>query len=177
MGSKRDRNVQANLRRGREELVIARQKVAAVESRISEAREEARRITERAHRDISLAHIRMKDHQGRLMDVLNRLYLMQLLSEEQLREAKSWVAYNHVAGPPRSDEESLYTMFTQQHYTAIAKVIRETRQQLTEEHAPEVAKNAVSELQANLMKMLSKDNPKFKDLLFIAAASEHGPEK
>lgn len=183
MGSKRDRNIQANLRRGREELVIARQKVAATEGRIADAREEARRVTERAQRDISLAMGRMKDHLGRLKDILNRLYLMQVLSESQHKEALSWLdndAYHIPMG--NNTEESLFTMFTQQHYTELAKIIKQTRKEVLDGTIPmhvdhedflAVQEFTINEFQSRLMKMLAKDNPKFKELLFIAAASEH----
>lgn len=181
MGSKRDRNVQANLRRGREELVIARQRVAAAEGRIADAREEARRVTERAQRDISLAMGRMKDHMGRLRDILDRLYLMQLLSPSQHHDAVRWL-YNEPINVNSIDtnEESLFTMFTQQHYMALAQVIRETRQNRPHSAARTDSQEwsagvetGINELQMRLMEMLAKDNPKFKELLFIAAASEH----
>lgn len=179
MGSKRDRNIQANLRRGREELVIARQRVAAAEQKIADAREEARRVTELAQRDISLAMGRMKDHTGRLKDILNRLYLMQVLSNSQLHEAQRWLDdASRDVNKIDPSEESLFTMFTQQHYTALAKVLKETRLDVNDMHSADPnhvpsMKDGINEFQLRLMQMLSKDNPKFKELLFIAAASEH----
>lgn len=143
MGSKRDRNIQANLQR------------------------------DRAQRD-------MKDHMGRLRDILYRLYLMQVLSNSQLHEAQRWLDdASRDVNKIDPSEESLFTMFTQQHYTALAQVIRETRQHITADGVDIPAgganfmKRGVDELQLRLMKMLAKDNPKFKELLFIAAASEH----
>jgi len=181
VGSKRDRNTQANLRRGREELVIMRQKVAAAEGAIADARRAADHRVGIAAREVQSAQARMKDHHGRMTDILSRLYLMQTLGEEQYKQAKGWLNNDLMNASTYSDEESLFTMFTQQHYTALAKILKETRQQVTDENigagAKQIKHEAISELQANLMKMLAKDNAKFKDLLFIAAASEHGPEK
>lgn len=181
MGSKRDRNTQANLRRGREELVIARQKVAAAEQKIADARNAAEKRIAAAQLEVGRANARMKDHMGRLKDILNRLYLMQLLSTSQHHDAVRWLdneAINVNSIDPH--EESLFTMFTQQHYTALAQVIRETRQNRPHSAARTDSQEwsagvetGISELQMRLMKMLAKDNPKFKELLFIAAASEH----
>jgi F0F1-type ATP synthase membrane subunit b/b' len=180
MGSKRDRNTQSNLRRGREELVYMRQKVAAAEGKIEEARAHAGKAIDQARREAAKSFDQMREFKKSMMGILNRLRQMELIGDQQHHEAIRWMDdlnSQHVV--IRDEEESLYTMFTQQHYAAIAKVIRETRQEITEDgsHNQNIKHEAISELQANLMKMLSKDNPKFKDLLFIAAASEHGPEK
>lgn len=75
-------------------------------------------------------------------------------------------------------------MFSQQHYEALQKVLKETRQKITEDQeagslAPSeavVARAAIGVYQLKLHAMLSKDNPKFKELLFIGGASEHSPE-
>lgn len=180
MGSKRDRNTQANLRRGREELVIARQKVAAAEQKIADARTQADRRVAYAQNEASNAHESAKKCKKDMIAVLRRLHVMGLLGDQQLYEAIRWVddVSSHVVIRP--DEESLFTMFTQQHYTALAQVIRETRQDPPHSAArvddpawTAGVQAGISELQMRLMKMLAKDNPKFKELLFIAAASEH----
>jgi hypothetical protein len=81
-------------------------------------------------------------------------------------------------------------MFSQQHYEALAKVLRETRQEITSalpklkfsmgagaaERETEIKHEAVNEFQFRLQALLKKDNPKFKELLFIGAASEHAPQ-
>lgn len=180
MGSKRDRNIQANLRRGREELVIARQKVAAAEQKIADARAQADRRVASAQNEASHAHESAKKCKKDMIAVLRRLHVMGLLGDQQLNEATRWVddVSGHIVIRP--DEESLYTMFTQQHYTALAQVIRETRQNRPHSAARTDSQEwsagvetGINELQMRLMKMLAKDNPKFKELLFIAAASEH----
>jgi hypothetical protein len=78
-------------------------------------------------------------------------------------------------------------MFSQQHYEALAKLLKEERQKITANTktafaAPPALVNAIKheaigEFQLRLQEFLKKDNPKFKELLFIGAASEHAPEK
>lgn len=72
-------------------------------------------------------------------------------------------------------------MFTMQHYTALAKVIRQTRLDISSgKGSMTVAQihdklEAVGQLQMNLIGMLKKDNPKFQEFTFIGACSEHTP--
>lgn len=74
-------------------------------------------------------------------------------------------------------------MFTQQHYEALAKVLRETRLKLSGGHNSATVEQihdkltGVGEFQLALQALLKKDNPKFKELLFIGEASEHAPTK
>lgn len=75
-------------------------------------------------------------------------------------------------------------MFSQQHYKALAKVLKETRQQISAEKDNDqdaliqhnAKMEAIGEFQLRLMELLKRDNKKFKELLFIGAASEHSPE-
>lgn len=75
-------------------------------------------------------------------------------------------------------------MFSQQHYEALAKVLKETRAEQTAQHSSgEISteqylqqQEAVGALQLRLHTLFKKDNPKFKELLFIGAASEHAPK-
>lgn len=156
-----------------------RQKVAAAEQKIADARAQADRRVAYAQNEASHAHESAKKCKKDMIAVLRRLHVMGLLGDQQLNEATRWVddVSGHIVIRP--DEESLFTMFTQQHYTALAQVIRETRQHITADgvdipkNGGNLMKRGVDELQLRLMKMLAKDNPKFKELLFIAAASEH----
>jgi hypothetical protein len=77
-------------------------------------------------------------------------------------------------------------MFTQQHYETLAEVLRDTRLDLSARLATtdkasveslvlRSKKEGIDELQLRLQNFLKKDNPKFKELLFIGAASEHSP--
>lgn len=72
-------------------------------------------------------------------------------------------------------------MFTMQHYTALAKVIRQTRLDISSgKGSMTVAQihdklEAVGQLQMNLIGMLKKDNPKFQEFTFIGTCSEHSP--
>lgn len=79
-------------------------------------------------------------------------------------------------------------MFSQQHYEAIAKVLRETRIEISREDVTPDGKqvdpilhgakmDAIGALQLKLHTLFKKDNPKFKELLFIGVASEHAPAK
>lgn len=78
-------------------------------------------------------------------------------------------------------------MFTQQHYETLAKVFRDARRKLTADLDPNTShgqtameyqcrQEGISEVQVHLMNALKQDNPKFKELLFIGAASEHAPD-
>lgn len=80
-------------------------------------------------------------------------------------------------------------MFTQQHYKALQKILADTRRSITaslpqmqiakgrDEAQAALAEQmfAISEFQLKLQSFLKKDNPKFKELLFIGGASEHSP--
>lgn len=85
------------------------------------------------------------------------------------------------AGPVDIEElEEFMAMFSQQHYEALAEVLRETRIEVSKTQTGSVASihdmhQGISTFQKNLMKLLAKDNPKFKDLIFVGAASEHSP--
>lgn len=76
-------------------------------------------------------------------------------------------------------------MFSQQHYEALAKVLKETRAEQTAQYSVgEInteqylqQQEAIGALQLRLHTLFKKDNPKFKELLFIGAASEHAPKK
>lgn len=77
-------------------------------------------------------------------------------------------------------------MFSQQHYEALGKILKETRIELTTEANfgsgipldPKLAAaHALGKFQLKLQAFLKKDNPKFKELLFIGGASEHAPSK
>jgi hypothetical protein len=72
-------------------------------------------------------------------------------------------------------------MFTQQHYEALAKVLKETRIRISQTQTGSVSsihdmQLGVNEVQLTLMQMLKLDNPKFRELIFIGAASEHAPD-
>lgn len=71
-------------------------------------------------------------------------------------------------------------MFSQQHYEALAKLFREERLSMTASNMPEAIREqrelALGNFQLRLQMFLKKDNPKFKELLFIGAASEHAPQ-
>ena len=75
-------------------------------------------------------------------------------------------------------------VFSQQHYEALAKLLQQERLQITDDQTKgitspqyaENARNAIGSFQIRLQAFLKKDNPKFKELLFIGAASEHAPK-
>lgn len=75
-------------------------------------------------------------------------------------------------------------MFSQQHYEALGKILSETRTELSQEARENrlpppdaIAMHAIGKFQLKLQAFLKKDNPKFKELLFIGGASEHAPAK
>lgn len=78
--------------------------------------------------------------------------------------------------------EEFMATFTQKHYELLAGVIREARVEISSgkgSHTVEQIHDkleGVAQLQLKLMKLLTKDNPKFKELIFIGAASEHAPK-
>lgn len=80
---------------------------------------------------------------------------------------------------PADFDKELRAMFTQQHYTKIAEVIRQQRTRIDSDKAmphldKEAEHHAISELQAALIKIFEKDNPKFQPFKFIEQASHHG---
>lgn len=98
---------------------------------------------------------------------------------------KRGVRVDELRGSMSPDEEAelqeFMAMFTQQHYEALANVLRETRIKLSAGHNSATVEQihdkltGVAEFQLALQALLKRDNPKFKELLFIGAASEHAP--
>lgn len=79
--------------------------------------------------------------------------------------------------------EEFRAMFTQQHYEKLAEILRDTRRDISSgANSQSVSQihdkmEGIGQFQLRLMAALKKDNPKFKDLIFIGSASEHAPAK
>lgn len=81
---------------------------------------------------------------------------------------------------PTDFEKEVAAMFTQQHYTKLAELLKQQRAAV--EAAPGIspthkdAQHAVlNDFQLALMNFMEGDNPKFKKFRFIEAASNHAP--
>lgn len=91
------------------------------------------------------------------------------------------IIHGRVSGTQATVIPGDFTVFTQQHYTALAKLIADEKRCIHEdETSPQVIADkmaAIAELQYKLQQMLVKDNPKFKELIFVGAAGYVPPDK
>jgi len=169
--------------KGREELVILKQKLAAAESRLGMYKAAALQETNE-----------LKLKYGKTLDVAQHIFSKLVAAQVITTPFASWYMQQIRNGCvaafpsgkhniPREELEDWISMFTQQHYEALAKLLKETRQHFTTQDAiaqplkHQIEEAAIGEFQLRLQSLLKRDNPKFKELLFIGAASEHAPPK
>jgi hypothetical protein len=66
-----------------------------------------------------------------------------------------------------------HPMFTQQHYIAVAAIIKAEREKLSDDFPESAAKHEqINQLQLAFIRKFEADNPKFNKLIFIGACGE-----
>ena len=69
----------------------------------------------------------------------------------------------------------VFSVFTQQHYIAVAAIIKAEREKLSDDYPESAHKHEqINQLQLAFIKKFEADNPKFNKLLFIGACGETG---
>lgn len=151
----------------------------------------AERDTARKQVDVLMTHnIAQSERISQMAEQVE--FFFQKLSESDLTAhavpglefCKWWrdrIIHGRVSGTHATVIPGDFTVFTQQHYTPLAKLIADEKRCIHEdETSPQVIADkmaAIAELQYKLQQMLVKDNPKFKELIFVGAAGYVPPDK